>query len=58
MKLLRPRVGGMAGPFLTGGVQMPVDDPQSRTSRFAEGYPVEIAFGLLFFIALAVVLAM
>jgi hypothetical protein len=34
---------------------MPVDGP-SRLSRFAEGHLVEIAFGLLFFIALAVVL--
>lgn len=45
-----------AGSVLTRAVQMPVDGP-SRLSRFAEQHPVEIAFGLLFLVALCVVLA-
>jgi hypothetical protein len=54
------RAGWLAlpgGAFLTRVVPMPVDDPQSRLSKFAEQHPVEIAFALLFLVALSVVLA-
>jgi hypothetical protein len=34
---------------------MPVDDPRSQWSRFAEGHIVEIAFAILFAVALTVV---